>query len=214
MSAIYRHLKIIKFSLHIILFFCFSDIQDYIDKDASDKLPENQTDDDKQINEQNTDGAAKNSGGDDTGDNKPVDELLKDEINQCIADIIEINKHISDSNDESSDDVEQPPSKRQKINAAATETTTKQNIPHESLYDAGMRELSRMDHVQKVEVIMGYNKMKEKLTQFLNAFVTNNQVVTEEDINRFFRMLKDKKDDGNDDGGNCDGGGGTKAALL
>lgn len=203
---------------------------------------------------------------------KPVDELLKDEINQCIADIIEINKQSGDSNDESNDEKE-PPAKRQKLSdtttaipqasaaidgAASMAKATNCKKParstrkvdgatywpvewrtnicscadcmaelrsaniefltdledtvlcyeekglakaRESQYDTGMKELSRMNHVQKVDVIMGYNKMKEKLTEFLNAFVTNNQVVTEEDINRFFRMLKDKKEGGGADGG-------------
>lgn len=204
------------------------------------------------------------------GDNKPVDELLKDEINQCIADIIEINKQSGDSNDESNDEKE-PPAKRQKVSAETTAATIPQtsgktlnckkplrsnvkivgatywpvewrtnictcvdclaelrmeNIEfltdledtvlcyeekglakaRESQYDTGMKELSRMNHVQKVDVIMGYNKMKEKLTEFLNAFVTNKQVVTEEDINRFFRMLKDKKEGGGHGGGGSGGG--------
>lgn len=57
--------------------------------------------------------------------------------------------------------------------------------------DVAMTAWSRLDHVGQVDVISGYNKLKEKLVEFLRSFVVNDQVVTEEDIKRFFRMMRE-----------------------
>lgn len=44
-----------------------------------------------------------------------------------------------------------------------------------SLYDETMRELSGMDHVTKIETVMVYNRVKQKLTEFIANFA-NQQV--------------------------------------
>lgn len=208
-----------------------------------------------------------------------VDEQLKDEINQCIMDIIEINKSNGEANDDDKkagtnvdNDVDaaaaaasSPAAKRRKVDnettdnvpaAAGSSKVCKRPAappngpvagatfwPHDwrlnlctcdeciqllrlkrveylldqedtvlsyqekglakvgaadsSYYDRGMEALSSMGHVQQVNAIMGYNKLKEKLGEFLSAFVASKQVVTEEDINRFFRMMnKEREEDG------------------
>lgn len=40
-----------------------------------------------------------------------------------------------------------------------------------SLYDETMRELSGMDHVSKIETVMVYNRLKQKLTEFIANYV-------------------------------------------
>lgn len=211
-----------------------------------------------------------------------VDEQLKDEINQCIMDIIEINKSNGEANEDDDkkagtnvDNVvdaaaavaSSPAAKRRKVDNDATDNVLAAAAagsskvckrpavpvngpvagatfwPHDwrlnlctcdeciqllrlkrveylldqedtvlsyqekglakvgsadsSYYDRGMEALSSMGHVQQVNAIMGYNKLKEKLGEFLSAFVASKQVVTEEDINRFFRMMnKEREEDG------------------
>ena len=185
-----------------------------------------------------------------------ADEQLTDELNQCINDIIEINKTIGESSADDDDTIdEQPPAKRQKTsdNSSSAASSSAANCkkpmvrkikraagsatfwPHdwrlnicncsnclpilkrnkleylldqddtvlcyqekgmakatETDYDRGMKALSKMQHGQQIDVLMSYNKLKEKLSEFLNAFVISQQVVTEDDINRFFRMMKEK----------------------
>lgn len=208
-------------------------------------------------------------------DDDKVDEQLTDEINQCIMDIIEINKSNGEStSDETSNNVvpsDSPPAKRQKLNdasdtsipkptvivatsSAASQDTSTQVVckkpscgkaklkgatfwRHDWRYKlcdcldcvAMMKELkveflldqedtvlcyqekglakgkqpaicdqriqaalSNLGRTQQIDVIMGYNNLKDKLGEFLSAFVTSQQVVTVEDVNRFFRMMKDK----------------------
>lgn len=66
----------------------------------------------------------------------------------------------------------------------------------ESDYDRGMRQLSSLDRVRQIDAITAYNKMKDRLKDYLNQFVANQQVVTEGDIKRFFAQMKneDQKD--------------------
>lgn len=64
----------------------------------------------------------------------------------------------------------------------------------ETNYDHGINKaLSKLNHTTKIDVITGYNRLKDKLKEFLNPFVVNNITVTEDDINRFFTMMKGKK---------------------
>lgn len=205
-------------------------------------------------------------------ENDKVDEQLTDEINQCIMDIIEINKSNGEQTSEENETVgDGPPLKKQKLNdvsdkvipntsvivatsSAVNDKSTNDNAPkcrkppagkeklkgatfwrHDwrfklcdctecvkmmkdlkveflldqedtvlcyqekgmakgknSDYERGIRALSNMGHAQQIDVIMGYNNLKDKLGEFLSAFVTSQQVVTVEDVNRFFRMMKDK----------------------
>lgn len=59
--------------------------------------------------------------------------------------------------------------------------------------DETMRALSGMDHVQQIEAVLAYNKLKKKLTEFLTSFVSNEQVVTAKDVDTFFQTM-DKKE--------------------
>lgn len=198
----------------------------------------------------------------DAADKPPADEQLTDEINQCIMDIIEINKSNGENNETdgqaSETDVEPAP-KRQKLDIAGDirMTTCKKPMaptvkktgatfwPHDwrlslcdcyqcktimqkehveflfdledtvlayqekgmakvrdTEYNRDIRALSGMNRVQQINAITGYNKLKERLADFLKTFVTSKQVVTEDDINRFFRMMNNEKGNQNDgDGG-------------
>jgi E3 ubiquitin-protein ligase UBR7 len=64
----------------------------------------------------------------------------------------------------------------------------------ESADDREMRALSSLDRVRQVDAITEYNRMKEKLMEYLNTFVVNQQVVTEADIKQFFTTFKNDKD--------------------
>lgn len=63
-----------------------------------------------------------------------------------------------------------------------------------SSYMASLEALGSLSHVNQINAISGYNQMKDKLFEFLQTFVVNNQIVTEEDIQRFFRNMKDSND--------------------
>lgn len=57
-------------------------------------------------------------------------------------------------------------------------------------------ELRNLDHIGRIEAIMGYNKLKEKLTEFLRSFISDDRVITVADVDGFFSKMKesDKKD--------------------
>lgn len=63
-----------------------------------------------------------------------------------------------------------------------------------SNYTASMDALSSLPRVNQIDAISSYNRMKDKLFEFLQTFVTNNQIVTEEDIQRFFRNMKESNE--------------------
>lgn len=172
-----------------------------------------------------------------------VEELLKDEINQSIMNIIEINKSNVDTNDKSD---QEPPSKKQKLD---TETAAKCKKPllvgekvsgatfwpmdwrksictcqtcsselkeqkieflvdledtvlsyqekglakvHETSEERAMRAFSQIDRRQQINVLTGYNKLKENLKEFLHSYAVSDVTVTSEDVNRFFRMMNEK----------------------
>lgn len=66
-------------------------------------------------------------------------------------------------------------------------------VAKESSYEQGIRALSSIGRTQQIDAITEYNKMKDKLKDFLHTFVVNKKVVTEEDINRFFQEMKNEK---------------------
>lgn len=66
--------------------------------------------------------------------------------------------------------------------------------PKPSNYDASLEALSSLPRVNQINAITGYNRMKDKLFEFLQTFVVNNQIVTEEDIQRFFRNMKESNE--------------------
>lgn len=57
-------------------------------------------------------------------------------------------------------------------------------------YERGMRQLSSLDRVRQIDAITAYNKMKDRLKDYLNQFVASQQVVTEADIKRFFAQMR------------------------
>lgn len=58
-----------------------------------------------------------------------------------------------------------------------------------------MNVLGNMDHVARIEMVMGYNKLKEKLTEFLTSFIGSQRVVTVDDVNGFFQKMRESDDD-------------------
>lgn len=67
----------------------------------------------------------------------------------------------------------------------------------ETQYDKGIQALSNMNHTNQIEMIQGYNLLKNRLKDFLQDFVTNQQVVTEDDVRRFFTQLNEEKKNDN-----------------
>ncbi|GAB0089148.1 E3 ubiquitin-protein ligase UBR7 [Sergentomyia squamirostris] len=63
----------------------------------------------------------------------------------------------------------------------------------ESDFERGMRALSTLDRTKQIDAISAYNRMREKLKEYLHTFVANRQVVTEEDVRRFFRKMKENE---------------------
>lgn len=47
-----------------------------------------------------------------------------------------------------------------------------------------------MDHTSKVEAVIAYNKLKEKLSEFFSTFVESQQVITTKDVDKFFENVK------------------------
>ncbi|XP_035776912.1 putative E3 ubiquitin-protein ligase UBR7 [Anopheles albimanus] len=59
-----------------------------------------------------------------------------------------------------------------------------------SSYEQGMEMLSQLDRQTQVSMLTEYNRMKERLLEFMQPFVTSQQVVTPDDINEIFARLK------------------------
>lgn len=53
--------------------------------------------------------------------------------------------------------------------------------------------VSNLDHVTKIEVITGFNRLKSKLSEFLGSYVANKEVITESDVRDFFRTMSEGK---------------------
>lgn len=62
-----------------------------------------------------------------------------------------------------------------------------------SSYESGMQALQNMARIPQVEVMHGYNDMKNELTEYLRGFVEQGKVVKEEDIRNFFDTLQSRK---------------------
>jgi E3 ubiquitin-protein ligase UBR7 len=62
--------------------------------------------------------------------------------------------------------------------------------------ESGMEALSSLDRTQQIEAIAGYNDMKTRLMNYLQSFVVNRTIVTEDDINKFFTSMKEEKSKG------------------
>ncbi|XP_066586992.1 putative E3 ubiquitin-protein ligase UBR7 [Prorops nasuta] len=63
----------------------------------------------------------------------------------------------------------------------------------ESQYEKGMKALASLGHVEQLNAIEEYNKMKERLKQYLQKFADNKKVVREEDIKEFFSEMESRK---------------------
>lgn len=61
-----------------------------------------------------------------------------------------------------------------------------------SEFENSMAALTTLPRANQIDAITGYNNMKQKLFEFLQTFVTNNTIVTEQDISQFFRTMTDK----------------------
>lgn len=172
-----------------------------------------------------------------------VEELLKDEINQSIMNIIEINKNNTETKDTVDDE---PPAKKQKRDTEPVGKCKKplivgEKLPgatfwpndwrksicscekclsdlkdekieflvdledtvlsyqekglakvHETSEERAMRAFSQIDQRQQINVLTGYNKLKENLKEFLHSYATSDVAVTLDDVNRFFRMMNEK----------------------
>lgn len=59
-------------------------------------------------------------------------------------------------------------------------------------FENSMAALTTLPHANQIDAITSYNNMKQKLFEFLQTFVTNNTIVTEQDISNFFRTMTDK----------------------
>ncbi|XP_065095217.1 putative E3 ubiquitin-protein ligase UBR7 [Ochlerotatus camptorhynchus] len=64
---------------------------------------------------------------------------------------------------------------------------------NESNNEQGTSVWNRMDRVQQVEVLSGFNLMKDRLREFFDTFVTNRQVITETDVREFFAKLNKER---------------------
>jgi E3 ubiquitin-protein ligase UBR7 len=71
------------------------------------------------------------------------------------------------------------------------------NKPKRTVYDSSLLALSNLPHSNQIDAISGYNRMKEKLFEFLQSFVTKNQIVTDVDIKNFFRNMKEANENQN-----------------
>ncbi|KAK9479330.1 putative zinc finger in N-recognin-domain-containing protein [Lipomyces japonicus] len=61
-----------------------------------------------------------------------------------------------------------------------------------SLFEAGTKALNSMAHLDAVEGLYAYNKIKEKLSSFLKPFADEGKIVSEQDVKSFFNEIKNK----------------------
>jgi hypothetical protein len=65
-------------------------------------------------------------------------------------------------------------------------------------------ELSKMNHVSKIEFLNNLNDFKQELKDFLRNFATNGEVVKRENIETFFNDLHERKKQKLENGVNID----------
>lgn len=66
-----------------------------------------------------------------------------------------------------------------------------------SSYEQGIRALASIGRTQQIDAITEYNRMKDKLKDYLQSFATSKKVVTEEDIKRFFADMRSENENEN-----------------
>lgn len=76
--------------------------------------------------------------------------------------------------------------------AIAYETLGKEMVDgsNASQYEKGLQALSSLDRVQQINALTEYNKMRDKLLDFLKSFKERKEIVKEEDIKAFFAGMK------------------------
>lgn len=63
-----------------------------------------------------------------------------------------------------------------------------------SQYEKGLQALSSLDRIQQINALTEYNKMRDKLLDFLKSFKDRREVVKEEDIKAFFADMKPRRE--------------------
>ncbi|OWR47756.1 hypothetical protein KGM_202770 [Danaus plexippus plexippus] len=63
-----------------------------------------------------------------------------------------------------------------------------------SQYEKGLQALSSLDRIQQINALTEYNKMRDKLLDFLKSFKDRKEIVKEEDIKAFFAGMKPKRE--------------------
>ncbi|XP_046962170.1 putative E3 ubiquitin-protein ligase UBR7 [Vanessa cardui] len=78
---------------------------------------------------------------------------------------------------------------------SAYESLGKQKINGEpsTQYEKGLQALSSLDRVQQINALTEYNRMRDKLLDFLKSFKDKKEIVKEEDIKAFFAGMKPKR---------------------
>ncbi|CAH0714726.1 unnamed protein product, partial [Brenthis ino] len=61
-------------------------------------------------------------------------------------------------------------------------------------YEKGLEALSSLDRIQQINALTEYNKMRDKLLDFLKSFKDRKEIVKEEDIKAFFADMKPKRE--------------------
>ncbi|KPJ06829.1 Putative E3 ubiquitin-protein ligase UBR7 [Papilio machaon] len=77
---------------------------------------------------------------------------------------------------------------------AAYEMLGKERSNGNSQYEKGLQALSSLDRIQQINAVTEYNKLREKLSDFLKTFMLKKEIVKEEDIKAFFAGMKPKRE--------------------
>lgn len=77
---------------------------------------------------------------------------------------------------------------------SAYESLGKENAGGASQYEKGLEALSSLDRIQQINALTEYNKMRDKLLDFLKSFKDRKEIVKEEDIKAFFAGMKPRRE--------------------
>ncbi|XP_068632481.1 putative E3 ubiquitin-protein ligase UBR7 [Battus philenor] len=80
------------------------------------------------------------------------------------------------------------------VNAYETLGKERTDGSSSSQYEKGLQALSSLDRVQQINALTEYNKMRDKLLDFLKSFKDRKEIVKEEDIKAFFAGMKPKRE--------------------
>lgn len=77
----------------------------------------------------------------------------------------------------------------------AYESLGKENVAGgASQYEKGLQALSSLDRIQQINALTEYNRMRDKLLDFLKSFKDRKEIVKEEDIKAFFAGMKPRRE--------------------